>query len=64
MRVFVATDEGGDWVALYKDFVLVAEGHSLSVKEVVHALGIEYSHAEFNFEEFGSAPSNLEELLR
>ena len=43
--VLVVYDEGGDWVALYNEGLLVDEGHSLSVRQILEALNIPFREA-------------------
>jgi len=52
MKVHIITDLYGDWIALYKDGSKVAEGHSLDEKQVLDALGIEYTESEISNDEY------------
>lgn len=42
MNVTLVRDEGGDWIGLYVDGVLKAEGHSLNEHEVLLSVGVQH----------------------
>lgn len=56
-KVLIVCAEAGDWEGLYIDGELVKEGHSLTVCEVLEALGIE--HESFSIEMDAYGLSNL-----
>lgn len=53
-----------DWEALYVEGKLWTEGHHLTWKHLAQALGIEVDeiYAGKHLEQYGSCPSNLEDL--
>ena len=48
--VKVLKAKAGDWVGLYVDGRLINEGHSLSVDQVLSAVGVSYEAVEADFE--------------
>lgn len=61
----VYAEDTGDWVALYRDGVRVAEGHSLSEGELMRALGVEFEIVRASAEDNGwRFPDRLEDLVR
>ena len=59
----VTVIEVDDWIGLYKDGQLVAEGHRLEPKEVLVALGIDCKHKWYEGElDSGTFPESLSEL--
>jgi len=58
----VSSDQG-DWIGLYRDGVLLNEGHSLSPREVLDALGLENESVEWGEEEFAKHGYRCPETL-
>jgi hypothetical protein len=56
---------GDDWEGLYLDGLLIREGHSLDVRDVLEALGItvDYVMADDCLNELGSCPPLLTEVV-
>jgi hypothetical protein len=63
-KITLVASDDGDWIGLYKDGVLEAEGHSLNERQVLEALGIPYEYRSINFERAAlpSCPAAVEEL--
>jgi hypothetical protein len=57
---------GNDWIGLYRDGILLDEGHSLSPYHILTALGLEMEEKTANedwLEEEGSLPGCLEDVV-
>lgn len=52
MSVHIIDSSDGDWIALYKDGVKVAEGHSIYVTEALEVLGIEFTKEEVDVDPY------------
>jgi hypothetical protein len=64
--ITLVRDEGGDWIALYKDGKLVDQGHSFESSRLLTLLGIEHEEiTDGNAEETGfTFPESLDEVVR
>lgn len=61
----VFAEDTGDWVGLYSDGKLVAQGHSFSEREVLEHLGIPFRFVRANVEATGyELPENIGAVQR
>ena len=55
-----------DWAGLYKDGVLLQEGHSIPTRDLCEELGISYTFDEGDVDDYlmehGSFPTKLEDV--
>ena len=64
-KFVIVSSSSGDWEGLYKDGVLVTEGHSISNRDIFANLGVsvqEKEAAEGWLEERGNLPKNLSDV--
>jgi hypothetical protein len=52
MSIHIITSDQGDWVGLYRDGLLLTEGHSLNERDALRALDIDFTHEEWDEAEF------------
>lgn len=55
----VMQSDDGDWQGLYRNGVLLAEGHSLDVGDTLTALGVPYTFEERDLSLSGRCPETL-----
>lgn len=56
----LVSSQEGDWIGLYRDGVLVHEGHSIPESEMCRYLGVEYeSYEDHRVDLYGRCPNKL-----
>lgn len=60
LKVDLVSSDEGDWEGMYINDVLVEEGHSLDLGNVLTLLGIEYNKHTYHGDE--NLPDHLEDL--
>lgn len=65
MKIDIVNSDEGDWTGLYVDGRLMCEGHSLSPREVIEALGFELNSSQSRYlADIGYLPISLEDALK
>ncbi len=61
-NITLVNSDGGDWIGIYIDGVLVRENHSYEADDMLGILGIDYDEHWIGMEDGSRLPAKLEDL--